>query len=412
MGPWSGSVADTSFLPLNSLPFLGLIAVAVVALRCCLHGVRRRLAVLSLNLCFLQFFVADWLPLGLAALLILFTYAGTRLRASSAGPRIPVWLWIGAVLLLWAFLFVVKGLPGLSSGNSVVARPIFLIGMSYMVFRCIAVLMDAEDQPPLDLLSFVNYLLFFPTLIAGPIESYERFRQFESADDLNLNESPMPALHRVANGFLKKFVLADNLAMLGLTVDVPFSEWSLPARWLGVIILPVLLYLDFSGYCDIMIGLVRLLGFRLAENFDRPWRAANIQDFWNRWHITLSQFIRNYVFNPLWCWVARYARPHWQFPLALLLYFATMVLIGIWHGLTWGFFAFGLLHAVALVSVLLVHRYAYPALPAPTLAWVRSSRLMAVGGGVLTWGVVSLSMVLWCHGTERSWSVVRSLFGA
>jgi alginate O-acetyltransferase complex protein AlgI len=254
-------------------------------------------------------------------------------------------------------------------------------------------------------------VLFFPTLLAGPIERFERFNQFHKGEDLNLSESPLPALHRIANGLLKKYTVANALVPLSIGSLAVDQSWSLPLLWLGTLILPVLLYLDFSGYCDVVIGLVRLLGFRLQENFDRPWLAGNIQDFWNRWHISLSQFLRDYVFNPLHHYSAYNAPPRWQFSLVMGIYFLTMLLIALWHAVTWGFLVFGVLHGLALVWLQVSRRYVLPRLTEPVRAVVVESmpaRALCWGG---TYLFVSVSMLFWVVGLSRAWGLVGVLLG-
>jgi len=399
-------------LPLTSLHFLALALVSVLVLRCLLRGAVRRVAILALSLYFFQFFAGGWMPWVLLGGLIGTTYVAMRLRAGPLGARLPGGVWLVLIVLLWTFLFLIKAPQLLAPVNPFFHHPVALIGVSYMVFRCIALVMDADPEESPSLVSCINYVLFFPTLLAGPIESYDRFRQFEDGADLHLDESPLPALHRLVNGFIKKFVIADNLALLGLTANVPEGGWSRAALWVGILVMRVVLYLECSGYCDMLIGLVRLMAFRLAENFDRPWLARNIQEFWSRWHITLSEFIRNYLFNQLWSVAVRQARPSWHFPIALGLYFFTMVLLGLWHAPTWGFLAFGVLHGLALVVVQLLHRHVYPRLPERAQTFVRTSWLSFTTAGLATYLVVALSMVLWTQGVTGTVTVLRTLVGA
>jgi alginate O-acetyltransferase complex protein AlgI len=179
-----------------------------------------------------------------------------------------------------------------------------------------------------------------------------------------------------------------------------------------VLLLPVLLYLDFSGYTDIVVGLVRLMGFRLAENFNRPWLARNIQDFWNRWHITLSHFVRDYVFTPLNRKIAHGVAPRWQFPLVLAAYLLTMLLIALWHATTWGFLMFGLLHGAALIWLLLLRKYVLPRMSPGVRLWLEKSPVARNLSRAMTFVFVAVSMLFWIGGVPRAVEMLRALVGA
>jgi len=193
-----------------------------------------------------------------------------------------------------------------------------------------------------------------------------------------------------------------------VTGELPPAPWL----WLGTFLLPVILYLDFSGYCDIVIGLVRLMGFRLAENFDRPWLARNIQDFWNRWHITLSHFVRDYVFNPINSKIARTVPPRRQFPLVLAAYLLTMLLIALWHATTWGFLVFGLMHGSALIGLLLWRRYGLPRVRPGMRQWLEKSPASRTLSRAATFVFVSVSMLFWIGGVRRALAMIATLVGA
>jgi alginate O-acetyltransferase complex protein AlgI len=181
--------------------------------------------------------------------------------------------------------------------------------------------------------------------------------------------------------------------------------------WFGVLLQPVLLYLDFSGYCDIMIGLTRLMGFRLAENFDAPWRAQNIQDFWNRWHITLSHFVRDYVFNPTIRLVYFHVNSSRQWLCLMLLYFATMILIAVWHATTWGFLVFGIMHGLMLVALQVAQRHVYPNMPEAAREYWMKSWLSVTFARTANFVFISVTMLIWNFGVARSAVILRQLVG-
>lgn len=404
----STGLASAQPLQLHSLHFALLGAAAVLLLRLIRGGAVRAVVLLVLNLYFFWWFIDGWQPLALFVGLAAFSYLVGRVRWLR--ERLP-WQTPILAVLLWVFLFLVKDPSLLPWLNPFARNPIILIGVSYMVFRCIHFVMDAEMIDNADFLSFVNYVFFFPTLLAGPIDQYENFLNFSRGDGLSLDESPLPALHRIANGYLKKFVLYENLLGWSFFAGGADDASPLPLLWIKVLLLPVLLYLDFSGYCDIMIGLGRLVGYRLPENFNAPWKAANIQEFWNRWHITLSQFIRDYVFNPLSYMVHAKAPSRWHFPLLMALYLLVMILLGLWHATTLAFLLFGLAHGLMLVLIQVANRFVYPRLPDRANRVLRESRAVFAVGWGFNYLFLSLSISLWYLGVGRFLHVTCQLFG-
>ena len=220
-----------------------------------------------------------------------------------------------------------------------------------------------------------------------------------------------PLLHRIANGYLKKFVLFEALqswTFFGANVD---SATTVPILWIKVLLMPVLFYLDFAGYCDIMIGIGSLAGYRLPENFNAPWRASNIQEFWNRWHMTLSQFIRTYIFNPLSYVIFAKAPQAWQFPLLMTAYFFVMVLLALWHKTAASFLLFGIAHGLALVLIQVANRYVYPRLAPDTNAFLQRSRTVFAVAWSFNFVFIALSISLWYLGVGPFFRVTRQLFG-
>jgi alginate O-acetyltransferase complex protein AlgI len=397
-------------IELNSWAFLAFAAVAVFAVRTILGPTSRAWLLVPFNLWFFLQFAASWDTAAIVVGLLVLTWLLARIRARNS-ERLSGRVVLAIVLGFWALLFLIKD-PDLGGPlNPFGYHPIAVVGISYMVFRCIAVVMDADAFDPPTPLDLVNHVLFFPTLLAGPIERFERFKEFENGSDLDLTESPLPSLHRIANGLIKKYILADSLAPLAATAYLHGELPPAPWLWLGTLSMPVLLYLDFSGYCDIVIGLVRLMGFRLTENFDRPWLARNIQDFWNRWHITLSHFIRDYVFNPINRRIAHTVPAGCQFPLILAAYLLTMLLIALWHATTWGFLVFGLMHGTALISLLLWRRFGLPRLDRTSLQWLETSTISLTLSRIATFVFVSVSMLFWIGGVRRALEMIRVLVG-
>jgi alginate O-acetyltransferase complex protein AlgI len=340
--------AAVTGLSLNSWEFLLIAAVAIVA-SCLVGDFRaRNFALLALNIYVLMSFVATPGTFAVLAIFLLISFQ-VGLWRKKMGRQFSILAQFAVVGGLWAFLFLVRDGSLLAPVNPFHYLPVHIIGISYMVFRCISYVMEVEFIAQPSFLRFCVYVLFFPGLLAGPIERYRSFEaqlaspRFDAA-------LVLPALHRIADGLIKKFVIADNLAVFGIFSFDNAAEVSTPLLWVGTLAQLGLIYLDFSGYCDIMIGVATLMGFRLIENFNRPFSSTSIQEFWNRWHISLSTLVKDYIFTPINMLIIKNTPRERQFALITLVYFFSMILIGLWHGVTWGFVAFGTIHGAALVA--------------------------------------------------------------
>jgi alginate O-acetyltransferase complex protein AlgI len=228
------------------------------------------------------------------------------------------------------------------------------IGFSYAAFRILHTLRDRQTGilPALSLPQYVTYVLFFPSFIAGPIDRADRFqRDWEALPTMprwDANRFGEGAL-RVAVGVFKKFVIADTLA-LGVALNATNASQVTDgvALWVLLYGYSLRLFFDFSGYSDIAIGIGIWFGVRLPENFKQPYLQTDITRFWQSWHMTLSDWARFYVFSPLTRSLLRRKPkpPTWTVVLAGQL--ATMVTIGLWHGVTWNFLIWGLWHGLGL----------------------------------------------------------------
>lgn len=298
--------------------------------------------------------------LGLVLVIGLSAYALTR--AAIAQKQAPI---ANVLVLLFILLFIVlktevlaqvtAGWVRAASGLDVslaTATDWRWLGFSYLAFRLMHVLRDraAGRLPALSLQEFVSYALFFPAFTAGPIDRAERFiKDLRKPAALTPEELTLSS-QRVLWGVFKKFVLADSLALFALNGQNAAQTTSALWAWVLLYAYAFRLYLDFSGYSDIAIGLARALGVRLPENFDKPYTRQNLTLFWNSWHMTLSQWFRAYVFNPLTRTLRSVERPR-PLPIALIIFITqmvVMVLIGLWHGVTWNFVIWGVWHGVGL----------------------------------------------------------------
>lgn len=221
------------------------------------------------------------------------------------------------------------------------------MGISFFTFECIAYLVDVYRGAPAttNLLRFAAYKLFFAKLISGPITRYHNVASQLKNLAFPTTATIAEGLWLIARGAFKKAILADNL---GVFVNLCFSNLqraSTTDLWLAIFAYGLQLYLDFSGYVDIARGTALLFGIVLPENFDFPYFATNIADFWRRWHMTLGDWLRNYIYFPLGG--SRKGLVHTYINLM-----AVMLIAGIWHGAALGFVVWGGLHGTALV----IHR--------------------------------------------------------
>jgi D-alanyl-lipoteichoic acid acyltransferase DltB (MBOAT superfamily) len=294
---------------------------------------------------------------------------------------------------------------GGQSAEQASALDIRWLGFSYIAFRLLHALRDrmtgALRVPALSLQEFVTYALFFPALTAGPIDRAERFaKDLRQPFALSVAEA-MDGLTRIVAGVFKKFVLADTLAAIALNGANAAQTTSTLWMWVLLYAYAFRLYLDFGGYTDIAIGIGRLCGVRLPENFDRPYLKQNLTAFWNSWHITLAQWFRAYFFNPLTRALRSAPSPQVPeaerrgLPPALIIFVGqagTMILIGLWHGVTWNFAAWGAWHAVGLF----VHNRWAEYICAHPPRWDNNPRLKRAANGLgvlLTFHYVALGWV-------------------
>lgn len=256
---------------------------------------------------------------------------------------------ITANLLLLAYYkyanFFVSSLSSAAGWESINLDIILPIGISFFTFTQVAFLVDTY-QGKVKEYNFAHYLLFvtyFPHLIAGPVLHHkEMMPQFAdkktylpSADNFAIG------LSIFVIGLSKKVLIADNIAPLANPVFEINAHPALVESWFGALAYAMQLYFDFSGYSDMAIGLSRLFGVRLPLNFNSPYKAENIIDFWRRWHMTLSRFLRDYLYIPLG------GNRNGSFARFRNL-FITMLLGGLWHGAGWTFVIWGGLHGIYL----------------------------------------------------------------
>ncbi|MGK5055400.1 MBOAT family O-acyltransferase [Janthinobacterium sp. LB2P49] len=359
------------------------------------------------------FFYAWWdvryLPLLLASICV--NYGAGRLIGSCAGAARKRALLAALALNLgllayykYANFFIDSvNAVAIAAGADTASLPwhgldiILPIGISFFTFTQIAFLVDCYRGEVREY-RFIHYVLFvsyFPHLIAGPV-LHHRDMMPQFADPANAH--PRAAnfaigLSIFTIGLAKKVLIADNLSPLAIPVFAAGAQPTLIEAWIGVLAYTFQLYFDFSGYSDMAIGLSRLFGVKLPLNFNSPYKAANIADFWRRWHMTLSRFLRDYLYIPLGGSRRGEAMRYRNLML-------TMLLGGLWHGAGWTFVIWGGLHGLYLVL---------------QQAWQRAFGSIQARWwpGVLTFLAVMLAWIFFrAPDVATAWDITGALVGA
>ena len=333
--------------------FFPLVAVAYYLSK---NRVYRNVVLLLASLLFYSWGEPRFLLLMLAATLAAYC-GGLLMERSTAHKRLIL---IVTVVLLVGNLFVFKYLNFFSENLSALfgwrALPKLTlpIGISFYTFQILSYVIDlyrGEIRVQRNYFYLLLYVSFFPQLIAGPIVRYETVEQEilerrESIDDV------AAGLRRFILGLAKKVILANNIARIAETIYAGDSAvYGTALYWLAAVAYALQIYFDFSGYSDMAIGLGRMFGFHFLENFDHPYTALSITDFWRRWHISLSTWFRDYVYIPLGG--NRVKKSRWIRNILVV-----WALTGFWHGAQWNFLFWGFYYGVLLLlEKLLLGKY-------------------------------------------------------
>lgn len=225
------------------------------------------------------------------------------------------------------------------------------IGISYFTFTGISYLVDVYHEvvpPERNLVRFSSYLVMFPKLVQGPITRYQDVQNDLAAADQpsdNLTSDDLTwGIRRFIIGLAKKVLLADSLVIVSNKVfGTNPTLLGAGLAWFGLLTFALVIFFDFSGYTDMALGVARMLGFKLPENFNNPYQSISVTDFWRRWHITLTSWFRTYVFMPLE--FARRKQKHLRLQSNILIVF---ILSGLWHGASWNFVIWGAYYGAVL----------------------------------------------------------------
>ncbi|MBV9811833.1 MAG: MBOAT family protein [Acetobacteraceae bacterium] len=325
-----------------------------------------------------------------------------RRRAAARGTGLALATGVAinlAILIYYKYTgFLLQNLNDLLAGTAAGPIPVLAIvlpvGVSFIVFEKISYLVDVHrgaSAPAERFLTYLLYVFFFPKLLAGPILKYHEM-------DAQLRAVPAARFDDIASGFLrfmlgvaKKTLIADTLANGADAVfgaDPAIIGWQ--QAWLGAIVFAFQIYFDFSAYSDMAIGIGRMLGFRLRENFDMPYIACSMSEFWRRWHISLTTWIREYLYVPL----GGNRVPPARLYLNLWICFLAS---GVWHGAAWTYVAWGAYNGLFLVLERLFLR-----------VWL--DRLPRVVANLLTFAIVVVGWTFFrAHSIGQALALLRTM---
>lgn len=376
----------------NSFDFV-LFAIVVIGVAACLPTKGTAWRVLMVAASCIFYGQWSWKYLLLIAITASIDYSVARQLIASTRPLLLVTISIAcnlAVLALFKYAnFAIESYNGVAHATGwLTITPLDVVlpvGISFYTFQNMSYTIDVYRGELLARRSMLDYALFttfFPQLLAGPIvRASEFFNQIDRPVELTAREINLSWV-LIASGYVKKVVFADNLS---LHVDEVFRAPELANAWftlLSIYAFAFQIYFDFSGYTDIAIGLAMLLGVRFPKNFDYPYIAASFRDFWRRWHMTLSRWLRDYLYVSL----GGNRRGATRTAANLM---TTMLLGGLWHGASWNFVIWGGLHGAMLA---LERHYL-----APTAFW-KSEKLMQC----------SIRMIIVFHGVCFAWIFFRA----
>jgi alginate O-acetyltransferase complex protein AlgI len=275
------------------------------------------------------------------------------------------------------------------------------LGISFFTFEFVHYLFEVRrgGEPIRSPLKFLLFSIFFPSLVAGPIKRYPQFLASlnEGSQRFDLG-NVSNGLLRIAVGFFKKVVIADNLTFYVTTNYSDFASLGIAERWAFLAALAFRILMDFSGYSDIAIGAAQLLGVRLPENFNWPYLAGSIRDFWQRWHISLSSWVRDYIYIPL-------GGNRLGFSRRVVNGFIAFALIGLWHGPAWNFVAWGLYHGAGLAIC-----STYASIPVAGRLLALGFKKEPVAGWAATQLFVWMGWLIFFYPIPAAWTMAKLLF--
>lgn len=314
------------------------------------EGATRRAGFLLLS-GYYAFTYLGWFGLAFTLAFCAIGYALARFVEGQSG-RLRVAAAAFTLLFVYArgYSFLRVALP-----DALIIEALATAGLSFLFFKTLHVVIDVSggtlECPPFP--SYLAYCLNFTTFLLGPIQRYQDFDAQWSREKEALApdfDSHHQALNRILRGLVKKFVLAEAIALFALSANSPVESMALLDIQLRTYVFYFFLYLDFSGYCDVVIGVGSLMGIRPPENFNLPFLSPNVSAYWLRVHESLTRWLTDYVFSPSYAWALRSPRFGPGLGSMVVAVIITMLATGLWHGATLSFVLFGLVHALYMVA--------------------------------------------------------------
>jgi alginate O-acetyltransferase complex protein AlgI len=377
-------------------------------------GKPRRAWLLAASLVFYGYASVGYLALLLVMLLI--TFLTVRYLIASDNPRRRAWglvLGFTPLVTLAFYKFAsflaepANALIGVAGpADAIPALDIALpLGISFYTFNLLGYSLDVyrrRTEAATSVIAFASAITFFPIITSGPLV---RHREFSATSQSALAQHRPTAsqielgLFRLALGLAKKVVIADQIAVAINPLLEHYGELGLIGAWAAVLGYTFQLYFDFSGYTDMAMGVAHLLGIELPPNFNAPYAARNITEFWQRWHITLSQWFRDYLFFPLSRSLIRRDQGRHLDRVRAISLLVTMTLVGLWHGAAWTFVLWGAYHGALLAIHAQSRTWRWLRLPVPV------ARAITFGAVVFGWALFRSTSL------EMTGSLVTSMIG-
>jgi alginate O-acetyltransferase complex protein AlgI len=285
-----------------------------------------------------------------------------------------------------------------------------LIGIPYVYLRVIHLWLEARNSriTPPGVVDYLTYMFPFHMLYAGPIERYSEYREAMYRDIPDLTDQvALQALNRITDGLVKLFVLAELLVK---SLGFEFARSGLPL-WLEVDLYLVQFYLNFSGYMDIMIGIGMLAGWTPPENFNWPFSARNIIEFWTRWHITLSLWARDYIFIPVNMALQPRLPRKFNLIAGSVGYFLVMLFVGWWHKPNLNFVLWGAIYGVGMIACKLYQDFLKRVLSRRGLKAYRESRLIYYVASFATFQFSALNLLFAMKPIPDAMEIIARCFG-
>ena len=379
------------FLPIVLLAYFGLN-------RLNLHQWAKGVLVLA-SLYFYAFFNTSYLPIIVSSILVNYGVAVGMRKWDGVTKKVLFGIGLLFNLGMLGYFkytdFMIENVNALFNTSYTLKNILLPLGISFFTFQQLAFVVDTyknKGRLP-KFLDYCNFVTFFPQLIAGPIVlPEEMLPQFEDKANRNPRAKNLfDGIFIFSVGLAKKVIIADSISVFanaGYNLDLP--HYTMAEAWLISLSYTFQLYFDFSGYCDMAIGIGKMFNINLPLNFNAPYRATNFQDFWRRWHITLNRFLTQYVYIPLGGSRRKEVRVYFNIGIVFLI-------SGIWHGAGWTFVVWGVCHGIGVM----IHRI-----------WKKKGYSMPSWLGMfITFFFINILWVLFrADNMHEAWVIISSMF--